>query len=202
MRAASRSTIDRQTAGRVRPRSWWIVVLLAAVCAGPWAGVEPARADAGREALLKAAFLYRFVDFVHWPDSVATAPDSTFGIGVLGPDPFGEALDEVFRSPEDIDHDFVVRRSDEAEELLDCRIVYVAQEDPEAIAASLDLLGERPVLVVGHGAGFAEHGGHVNFFVEDERLRFEVNLDAVHAAGLRMSSRLLALARIVDPRGR
>lgn len=163
----------------------------------------PARAETQGEriALLQAAFLYRFVGFVDWPAS--TGPDeASFTVGVLGDDPFGTTLDEVFAEPDGNGRSFAVVRASVADSLLHCRMVYVAPTSPESIGPALDILRTRPILIVGYQPEFAQNGGHVNFVVEAERLRFEVNLEAIQDSRLRVSSRLLALARIVEPSGR
>lgn len=161
--------------------------------------VLPSRAEAEQDriALLQAAFLYRFVSFVDWPVREPEEPSQDFGVGVLGRDPFGATLDEVFAEPDGDGHAFALVRSSDPDSLLHCRIVFVAIEEPKLLDAALTALRARPILLVGHQPDFALRGGHLNFVVDAERLRFEVNLDAVQASGLRMSSRLLALARIV-----
>jgi len=172
-----------------------VCVLLAALTTAP----PPARAGTeGREALVKAAFLYHFLEFVDWPDSVTAGEDGVVRIGVLGSDPFGPKLDEVFRSSDDVTT-FRVLRSTRADDLVDCRLVFVSSDAPEDYRTAIDVLAPLPVLTVAHHEGFAADGGHMNFFVENDRLRFEVNLAATEASGLRLSSRLLKLARIVEP---
>lgn len=172
-----------------------VCVLLAMLMSTP----STARAGGeGREALVKAAFLYHFLEFVDWPDSVTAGEDDAVRIGVLGSDPFGPKLDEVFRSSDDVTT-FRVLRSTRADDLVDCRLVFVSSDDPDDYRAAIDVLAPLPVLTVAHREGFAADGGHLNFFVENDRLRFEVNLAATEASGLRLSSRLLKLARIVEP---
>jgi hypothetical protein len=174
-----------------------LALLLSAVLAGPARGEE----SQDRIALLQAAFLYRFVGFVDWPAAESGA-EGDFRVGVLGPDPFGATLDQVFAEPDGKGHRFELARAAQPDSLLHCRMVFVSLTDPQQIDAALETLRTRPILIVGHQPDFAARGGHVNFVVEGQRLRFEVNLDAVHDAGLRMSSRLLALARIVPSPGR
>lgn len=151
--------------------------------------------EVDRSVLLQAAFLHRIVGFVDWPDEERAVE---FTIGVLGDDPFGDVLETVFADPGRDGEPVTIARATSADSLLHCSLVYIALDHPGDVTRALRVLKSRPILTVAHQPGFAAQGGHVNFYVEDERLRFEVNLDAVHAAQLRMSSRLLALARIVD----
>ncbi len=187
--------VGRQWSGERRPavRAHRLVLLLLFVLVLP----PRAEAEQDRIALLQAAFLYRFVSFVDWPTPVLEEPERAFGVGVLGRDPFGMTLDDVFAEPDGNGHPFALVRSSDPDSLLHCRIVFVAIEEPRLLEAALATLRTRPILLVGHQPDFALRGGHLNFVVDEARLRFEVNLDAVQASGLRMSSRLLALARIV-----
>ena len=194
---------DRHPQGRrTRTRSAWrrlaFAIVLVCVCFGSALGPVYARAAEQRAELVKAAFLYHFVEFVDWPDSVARDGDPV-RVGILGDDPFGPLLDEVFASPDGSGRRFEITRADDPDALAGCRMVFLGLDDDDTMRSALDALGAHPVLTVAHRSGFADHGGHINFFVEDERLRFEVNLDAAQAAGLRLSSRLLKLARIVIP---
>lgn len=173
------------------------LLVLAATCAVAAPVPVCAEGATGREDLVKAAFLYHFVEFVDWPDSIDAVASPVIRVGIVGEDPFGELLDEVFVSPSATGARFEILRTDDPRAATGCRLVFLALDDDDALAAALDVLDDAPVLTVAHREGFATAGGHVNFFVEDERLRFEINLDAVHDAGLRLSSRLLKLARIV-----
>lgn len=192
------------------PRDPWIaratrgLLALAVVTSGllgPLTSVRAAHAEPreDREALVKAAFLFHFVEFVDWPDTVRIQPGSTIRVGILGEDPFGETIDQVFAEPSSDGHRFEIVRASDPSELADCRVVYVALDDAATVRDVIDAFESGSVLTIAHREGFATEGGHVNFFVEDDRLRFEVNLEAVQDAGLRLSSRLLKLARIVDP---
>lgn len=177
-----------------RPR--WIALVAVLLSCLPVSVGAATPSDTPRAPLLKAAYLYHFLDFVAWPDSI----DGTLvRVGILGDDPFGPVVDEVFAGPADGARRFAIERSDDVDGLRDCHLVFFGLETADAIAAALDALRDLPVLTVAQHPGFAARGGHVNFFVEDERLRFEINLDATQAAGLRPSARLLKLARIVDP---
>lgn len=180
------------------PRSLRALVAIAVCMLALVGPIVPNAAADDRESLVKAAYLYHFVDFVDWPDSLESDPGEVIRVGILGEDPFGALVDDVFAEPSSDGRHFEVVRSVDARDLTSCRLVYVALGDGAAVDEALEVLAGKPLLVVGHEPGFAARGGHVNFFVEDERLRFEVNLETVRAAGLRLNSRMLKLARIVD----
>lgn len=153
------------------------------------------RAEASLEYAVKAAFLYNFAHFVEWPSEPA-AP-SPFVIGLLGEDPFGAALDKAVEGKTVRGRSLVVRRFAKLEDLAPCPILFVGASEAPRLSLVLARLRGSPVLVVGDADGFAREGGTVGFFIEDNRVRFEINLNAAGAAGLKVSSRLLAVARVV-----
>lgn len=149
------------------------------------------------EYQVKAAFLYNFAKFVEWPAETHPSPDSPLRVGVLGKDPFEEALERTFKGRTAQGRGFTITRSDDPKNLLTCHIVFISITDRERLAAHLKPFEGRPVLTVGEMPGFARAGGHVNFYLQEKQVRFEINPTAAGRAGLRISSKLLQLARIV-----
>lgn len=165
---------------------------LAAVPAGP-ASPQPAEYE------VKAEFLERFTRFVEWPSgSSATDPDTPFVIGVLGRDPFGSLLDDLASSRKIKGKPVRVRRLTRAEEAGACDLLFIASSEEPRLRGVLSVTGDRPILTVADTPGFAEAGVLINLFAEGERVGFEVNEPAVRRSGLRVSSRLLRLARLVE----
>ena len=87
-------------------------------------------------------------------------------------------------------------------DLKSCQLVFVSAADDKRLPEVLISLKDASAIVVGETEGFAERGGGIQFFLEDNRLRFAVNVDAAQRARLKVSSKLLALARIVHDEGR
>ena len=79
----------------------------------------------------------------------------------------------------------------------DCKILFVSTSEKAHADEIIQLVKWLPILTVGETPGFAERGGVIRFTVEDNRVRFEVNVDAAHQADLNISSRLLTLAKII-----
>lgn len=158
------------------------------------AAVSPRAQDVPPDYRVKAAFLYNFVKFVEWPAAASAAPLS---ICVAGRNPFGNFLDNLIRG------EVVNGRRLETRVILepdpDCDVVFV----PEGAATSayLRAVRGRPTLTIGEGGGFIAQGGIARFYIDGGNVRFEINPGAADQAGLRISSRLLQLARIVDDRG-
>lgn len=153
-----------------------------------------------QEAELRSAFVYRFTQFVEWPaDSPArTAP--TVDLCVVGDEALANALNSSVRGKTLGDRPYRVRRPAATENLGGCAVVYVSESTTAAARAALSRIQTSPVLTVSDDEDFGRTGGMIRLFREDDRLRFEINTDATHDAGLRLSSRLLDLARVVHGR--
>ena len=147
---------------------------------------------------IKAAFLYNFATFVEWPTSAFPHEDSPFVVGILGEDPFGAALEEAFRGKTLHHRRIVVRRSSELGDLTPCHLLFISKSERERASRILDALKGMPVLKVGDFPGFATLGGCINFTVEGKKVRFEINPEAPKRANLKVSSKLLRLARVVE----
>jgi YfiR/HmsC-like len=152
------------------------------------------------EYLIKAGFIYNFAKFVEWPAATFSQPDSPIVIGVLGTDPFGIVLDRIVEDKKIGPRGFVVKRykwGKDLKDLKDCKILFVSASEKAHIDEILQSVKGQPILTVGETPGFAERGGVIRFTLEDNRVRFEVNVDAAHQAELNISSRLLTLAKII-----
>jgi len=144
--------------------------------------------DVPLEYRVKAAYLFNFAKFVEWPAPAATGP---IAICVAGRNVFGDALAETVRGEAIDGRPFAVRVILEPEP--GCHIIFVPRG--AATAAYLRAVRTSPALTVGESADFIEQGGIVNFTLEGANVRFEIDPQAAERAGLRISSRLLRLAR-------
>jgi len=152
------------------------------------------------EYLIKAGFIYNFAKFVEWPSTAFSQPDSPIMIGVLGTDPFGSVLDRLVEDKKIGPRGFVVKRykwGKDLKDLKECKILFVSASEKAHIDEIVQAVKGLPILMVGETPGFAERGGIIRFTLEDNRVRFEINVDAAHQADLNISSRLLTLAKII-----
>ena len=150
------------------------------------------------EYLIKAGFIYNFANLVQWPANAFTQPDSPIVIGILGEDPFGTVLDRVLAGKKVNGRIFLVKRLKSVPDLKECHIVFVSSSEIAHLAEAIHLVKGMPILTIGEIPGFARRGGIINLFLEDNKVHFEVNVEAAKEADLNISSRLLALARIVQ----
>jgi hypothetical protein len=158
------------------------------------------------EYLIKAGFIYNFANLVQWPSSSFAQSDSPIVIVILGEDHFGSTLDHVLDGKKINSRPFVIKRARSISELQrelgpqkECHILYVSSSEMPHLAEAIQALKGVPALTIGETPGFARNGGIINLILEDNKVRFEVNVKAAKDADLNISSRLLALARIVQP---
>ena len=145
---------------------------------------------------VKAAFLLNFTKFIEWPQGVFAASDSPFTICILGKDPFGQALDQIVAGESVNGRKLEVRRIGQAPEPQACQVVFVASGEKE-VRRTLSGL-RNGVLTVGEGENFMREGGMIAFVIENRRVRFDIDQSAAERAGLRLSSKLLSVARSVQ----
>ncbi|HKS81272.1 MAG TPA: YfiR family protein [Candidatus Acidoferrales bacterium] len=149
------------------------------------------------EYQLKAAFLFNFAKFVDWPPESFANPQAPFAICVLGKDPFGRALDDLSPGKTIGERPVVVERLKDAHNAKHCQVVFVSGSESRNLAGILEGLRGTNALTVGDSNGFAVAGGAIQFTVEENHVRFLINPEAGERAGLKFSSKLLALAKIV-----
>lgn len=154
--------------------------------------------SAATEYEIKAAFLYNFARFVEWPQQSFTSAAAPFQICVLGQDPFGQSLRQIARDKQVNGHPFEIKNVTDTGEARACQILFISLSEKKRLREILLGLRGASVLTVGESKDFAEQGGMINFVLESERVHFEVNLRAAEQAGLKISSKLLSLARNVE----
>jgi hypothetical protein len=159
--------------------------------------------NASSEYQVKAAFLFHFAQFVDWPAEAFKGADSPLTYCTLGEDPFHGALDATLNGKTVGARAFRVRHFKQVQELQECQVLFVGAGEKKAVLSALDVAKRGPVLTVGEAEHFVQDGGMIEFFLEDNKVRFNINLDAAERAKLKISARLLALAKTVTggPKG-
>jgi hypothetical protein len=162
-------------------------------------GSGVSRAQSASAPALKAAFLYNFAKFTEWPSDSLPA-GAPLVMCVVDNLKLARALEEATAGREVEGHALVVRKIEMDGPVRSCHVLY-ADVDPKAGARLIEALKGAPVLAVTDFGQFAAMGGTTSLFVEDGRIRFAVNVEAANRARLRISSRLLSLAKLVkdDP---
>jgi hypothetical protein len=149
------------------------------------------------EYQVKAAYLYNFAKFIQWPPEAFASDQSPLSLCIVGEDPFGQPLDGIAQGKMINGHALIVRRTTSLDDLKNCQIVFIGSGDKKRLSELLRRLKGSSALAVGESRDFTGMGGSIQFYLEDDRIRFSINVDALQRAHLTASSKLLALAKIV-----
>ncbi|OHE18607.1 MAG: hypothetical protein A2X96_01130 [Syntrophobacterales bacterium GWC2_56_13] len=168
------------------------LIVLALLAAGPLQ--LSATNSASREYTLKAVFLYNIALFVEWPEGAFTSEQSPLTICVLGNNPFGEALDSLSRQTVK-NRKLAVRQINRVEEAAGCQILFVSATEKMRLDDILTAVRNWNVLTISDLDNFAYAGGIVQLITLEDKIRFEINLKSAQRAKLKISSKLLKLAR-------
>jgi YfiR/HmsC-like len=143
---------------------------------------------------VQAAYLSNFGRFVEWPVRAGASERDPFYICVLGQDPFGPLLDAALKGETIGGAPMVAKRVAGVADAANCRIVYVNPSKDTQLRPLLAALARSNVLTVGDIFDFTRQGGMIQFVLDGNRVRFEINLAAAQRAGLNLSSQLLKVA--------
>lgn len=179
----------RVPAGRRRPSVWVaLFLLLTTACLG---------ARPVSEYEVKAAFLLNFARFVEWPAASHPDADSPLVIGIVGDDPFGEALPRIVKGQTAHGRRIEIRHFKEDGDHGACHLLFLSRSVAGRSDRILPSLRGRAILTVSEEENFARQGGVIGFALVDQTVRFDINLKAAAQAELRISSKLLNVARSV-----
>ncbi len=151
------------------------------------------------EAAIKAAFLHKFLGYVEWPPSALPAADTPFVIGVTHSEEVASELERIVPGRNINNRRVVVRRLAEGEKFSGVHLLFVGRGEPTA-RALFRSAQQQGVLAVTESERGLDQGAAISFVVSEDRVGFEVSTEASERAGLKISSRMLAVARRVVPR--
>lgn len=192
---------DPSTPVRSRQRPWRSAAGIALLTALFSAGIPSlAHGDTqpAPEYAVKAAFLFNFAKFVEWPGDAFSGAASPIVVCVLGEDPFGEALGSL-KGKTANGRPIAIRYAATLGDLERCHLLFVSASETRNLPRILHATKGWSILTVGDTNGFAQDGGIINLVKTENRVGIEINLEAARRTRLKISSKLLALAKIVDP---
>jgi hypothetical protein len=173
-----------------------VMVFLAMLLAVPVPGENGHAAErvvpAPAEYQVKAAFVYNFIKFVEWPSGERLTGD-TFRVCLLGQAPAAMSFDDL-NGQEVLGRRLSVTLLKSPQEARSCQVLFVAASHSARLTEVLDTVSGIPVLTIGDTEGYAKQGVMINMFLENKRVRFEINTETARSAGLRISTKLLKLA--------
>lgn len=148
---------------------------------------------------VKAAYLYSFGRYIQWPENAFSPTEDAFVICVFVEDPFGEVLNVIAKTKTIQGHRIVVQKISSVEALTHCHILFVPRTiQPEQQLQIISKLQEKPILLVGESPGFTKNGGCVNFYLDGDQVRFEINADVIRQKKLHIDAKLLNLGKKVS----
>jgi len=157
--------------------------------------VAPAEESVSVEYKIKAAYLLNFAKFVEWPTNRFPTPTTPIRVGVFGKDPFGSDLERTIGGRVIEGRKCEIVRTDDVESAMSCHIVFISSSERKQTADVLEKLHRGNVLTVGESEQFIEQGGIIQFYLYENTVRFEINKQQAEKANLRISSKLLQVAK-------
>jgi len=149
------------------------------------------------EDKIKAVLLLKFPLFIEWPEKAFNDNVKTFKIGVLGDTLVIDSL-LTFNGKPIKGKILIVQQFKSVYDVKQCHVLYISPMNSKKLQKVIKVLKNKPVLLVGSQKGFSENGGIINFFIQSDKVKFEINHDVGIQRGFKISSKLLKLARIVS----
>lgn len=149
---------------------------------------------------MKAVFIERFTRFIEWPsDSVEKPSDTLFCLMILGENPFGKTMERLLTTTKMKGKKTSVIYSNKLRnnEIRQCQMVYISPSIKKSLKETLDTLRNYSVVTIGDTKGYADEGVMINFVIEKDMLRFEINLKEFRRSQLICGSDLLKIAKII-----
>jgi len=173
--------------------AWTLAVLLCLL--HPLGNTIRADSSAPTEFEIKAALLYNFAKLIEWPEQAFRDSEEPLSIGILGNDPFGDALERVVKDKTIGDRKISIRRTSGH---TSCQLLFISQSESDNTSRVLETVDGLPVVTVSELEGFTELGGTIEFFIEDNTVRFAINVEAADRAGVKMAPELLRVATVTE----
>jgi hypothetical protein len=151
------------------------------------------------EYRIKAAFLFKFLGFIEWPPAVFDRADAPFFIGVVGAGTLATELEQIASGRQVNGHPVRVRVLGRGDSIAGVQVLFVGRADAPRLGNVVAAADSAPMLLVSESEAALAQGTAINFVVVDDKVRFDVALHSINRAGLKISARLLAVARMVQP---
>ena len=199
VRPGNRTSADSEFPAFVAPLGRTLGLILFAACSLVCARtLAKAQTQPLTESQIKAGFLFNFTKFVEWPPDAFADPGVPLVLGIVGDNPVTDLLVETAAGKIVNGRAVIVRRFKEGQDLRSCHILFVSSSEGKHVPQILETVKGSRVLTVSETSGFVQSGGMINFFVEGNKVRLEINLDAAARASLKISAKVIAVARLVS----
>ena len=152
------------------------------------------------EYTMKAIAFEKLALFITWPaNSLKNNHSQEFVIAVLGQNPFGDVLENIYKNKKIKDKKVKIVYVKKLQQLPECQILFISKTDSEKLQKILDYLKGKPILTISDTEGFAQAGCFINYYLNEDKLRFEINQKALQNAGFTIDYRLLRVSKIINP---
>jgi hypothetical protein len=151
-------------------------------------------AQSSVEYSVHANIIYHFTKYVAWPESKKSGD---FVIGIVGDSPLYDALKLKVANKTAVGQKIVVKQISRSQQVIDCHILFISEEESDALKKIASRTAEYPVLLVCEDEGAASRGAAINFKVESERLKLEINKNNIEQRSLSVASELLRLGTVI-----
>lgn len=172
--------------------------IISALCLIACSAVNlPAQEQKAGEYQVKALFIYNFLNFVDWPADSSFYSSPTINVCIIGDDPFAAALDGI-RNETVKGKKLAFRFYRPFDATEGCHLLFIPASEKMHAAHILKSIREKNVLTVADTEEAARQGAIIGFYIEKKKVRFSINIEAARRAGLKISAKLLKLAKIVN----
>ena len=146
------------------------------------------------ESEVRAAYIERFTRFIDWP---VEFENNTFMIAVIGKNPFNTSLDDLFAVTKIKNKNVEIIYTNNINDITNVNLVFISGSEKKRIDEILKAINKKPILLISDTKGFCETGTHINMYVDENKIRYEMNPETLEKSGLRVTSLLLSSAKIV-----
>jgi hypothetical protein len=149
------------------------------------------------EAQVKAAFVYNFLKFVEWPPDAFRGPQDAFVVGIVGEGDVADATERFLAAKQVGARPIVVHRLKWDQSFAGVHAIFIAERDAKRLHHVFESATAASALSIGEGEDFATRGGVIGLLIDGSKVRFDIDTDAAQMSGLHVSSKLLALTRVI-----
>jgi hypothetical protein len=146
------------------------------------------------EERVEAAYLHKFLNYADWPPASFPQADSPYVIGVAGDDTVADELARIAAGRSVNNRGVIVKRMLPGEPVTELHMLFIGRAERARQAQWLRQVKGRAILAVTAADGALDQGSIINFRTVDDRVRFEVSVEAADQAGIRLNSRLFSVA--------
>jgi hypothetical protein len=156
--------------------------------------IAASSAEASSEYAVKAAFLFKFGAFIDWAPDTFESPSTPLVIGIVGDDPFGNTLDQIVANRTIAGRPVAITRDQKIDQIKGENILFISQSEKMQMNAIVAHLQGKKILTV---AEFEDPNIIIHFVIEGNKVRFDINLAQANRVGIKISSKLLSVARTI-----